>query len=189
MIYRRPTDVMRVSDAGLRRFFARLVYPGFVNLGVADAPVTDYVVDVLARFTRVDQLYRIRDQRGQRLETIAEMLMEIAQLWSPERRYSMDRELSIRQHCGDYALFMSGLFRAHVEADSLLDYYLMQGQQAYRSVADLGAMAHMPGSRIFMALSDQFEPLSGALDYVRKVRMRPEMVDGEYAEIVRGLNG
>ena len=47
-----------VSPPDLRAFFARLVLPGFAELGIADRAVSDYVIDLLARFARTDQLYR-----------------------------------------------------------------------------------------------------------------------------------
>lgn len=180
-------NVTPISIAGLKTFFQRLVAPSFGTLGFGEREVIDYVVDLLARFSRTDQLYRIRDAQGQKLETIAEMLIELARQWEPETRYSFDRELEIRRHCGDYALFMSGLFRRYVEGRSLLDYYLTEGQRAYHSVSELGQLALTPDSRIFRTLATRFEHLSGALDYVCKVHMRPELHSGPYRDLLRQM--
>jgi len=174
-----------VSMAGLRSFFQKQVAPAFGSLGLQERELIDYVVDLLARFARTDQLYRIRDAQGRRIETIAEMLVELTRQWEPGRPYSFDREFEIRRHCGDYALFMSGLFRLHVERRALLDYYLLQGRQAYRSVAELGRLAFSSDSRIFRALADRFEHLSGALDYMRKVYLRPALRTGPYRGLLR----
>lgn len=180
-------QVAAVPLAGLRRFFAGLIHPAFAALGCGERALADYVVDMLARFARTDQLYRIREPGGRRLETIAEMLMELNRQWEPETRFSFDRELEIRRHCGDYALFMSGLFRAHVEHLALLDYYLLQGGQAYRSVAEMGQLAFAGEARLFAALGSRFEHLSGALDYVRKVHMRPALHGGVYGQMLRDM--
>ena len=73
-----------------------MVFPGFTSLGIADREVVEYVVDLLTSFARTDQLYRIRDLRGQPLETIAEMMVELGRQRQPERRWSFDREMDIR---------------------------------------------------------------------------------------------
>ena len=129
-----------ISPSGLRSFFQRLVFPGFTSLGIADREVVEYVVDLLVSFARTDQLYRIRDLRGQPLETIAEMLVELGRQRQPERRWSFDREMDIRRHVGDYALFTTGLFRTWVERQGLGDYYLEQGRRAYGAAAELAQL-------------------------------------------------
>jgi hypothetical protein len=181
-------EVAPVTPAGLRSFFQRLVLPAFGTLGLSDSQICGYVVDLLARFARTDQLYRIRDAQGRRLETIAEMLLELGRQWEPEGRYSFDRDLEIRRHCGDYALFMSGLFRAYVERQGLMDYYLDQGQRAYRAVSELGQLSFAAETRLFRALSGHFERLSGALDFVRKVHLRPELHSGPYKQVLRQMD-
>ncbi|MEW6753079.1 MAG: hypothetical protein AB1505_19185 [Candidatus Latescibacterota bacterium] len=179
--------MVAVSQAGLRRFFERLVQPAFSTLGLGDRALSDYVADMLARFARTDQLYRIRDARGRPLETVAEILIELTRQWGPGVPYSFDREFEIRRHSGDYALFMSGLFRPHVERSALLDYYLAQGRAAYRAAADLGQLALLPEVQLFAALSDRFEHLSGGLDFMRKVYMRPELHAGPYRDLLQDL--
>ena len=177
-----------ISPSGLRSFFQRLVFPGFASLGIADREVVEYVVDLLASFARIDQLYRIRDMRGQPLETIAEMLVELGSQRQPERRWSLDREVDIRRHVGDYALFTSGLFRTWVERQGLGGYYLEQGRRAYGAVAEMAQLGLVSQARLFAALAEQFEHLSGALDYVRKVYMRPELHGGSHGALMRQIS-
>ena len=165
-----------VSPPDLRAFFARLVLPVFAELGIADRAVSDYVIDLLARFARTDQLYRIRDARGQQIETIAEMLVELARQHEPERRWSFDR-----------ALFSSGLFRAWVEWQGLGDYYCEQGRAAYAAAAEMAQLSYGEEARLLRALGEGFEHLAGALDYVRKVHMRPESHGGEYGAVLREI--
>ena len=176
-----------VSPPDLRAFFARLVLPGFAELGIADRAVSDYVIDLLARFARTDQLYRIRDARGQQIETIAEMLVELARQHEPERRWSFDRAVEIHRHIGDYALFSSGLFRAWVEWQGLGDYYCEQGRAAYAAAAEMAQLSYGEEARLLRALGEGFEHLAGALDYVRKVHMRPESHGGEYGAVLREI--
>ena len=181
--------ITAASPTGLKAFFHRLVTPAFAALGLVDRELVDYATDLLTRFSRTEQLYRIRDAQGKRLETIAEMLLEIVrQQQEPGVPYGFDRELEIRRHSGDYALFMSGAFRSHVERQSMLNYYMDQGQLAYRSVAELKQLAFAPDVKIFQALATDFERLSGALDYMRKVYMRPELHSGAYRDLVQKMD-
>jgi len=184
-------EVHRVPAEGLRRFFARLVRPSFAALGLGHGEVAEYVTDLLTRFARTDQLYRVRDARGRPLDTIAEMLIELMRAWGAGGpSYRFDREIEIRRHCGDYALFMSGVFRPHVEGDSLLSYYLTEGERSYHTVAARMGLLHDREAAVYRALAADFEHLSGALDYMRKVYMHPDLHEGPYREVLRsfGLN-
>ena len=96
--------------SGLRHFFREMVHPSFRTLGLGHGAMVDYVTDLLARFACTDQLYRPRAASVQRLETIAGMLLELTRRWDSPTPYNFDRNIEIRRHCGDCALFMSGLF-------------------------------------------------------------------------------
>ena len=88
--------------------------------------------------------------------------------------------MDIRRHVGDYALFTSGLFRTWVERQGLGGYYLEQGRRAYGAAAELAQLGFVSQARLFGALEEQFEHLSGGLDYVCKVYMRPELHGGAH---------
>lgn len=185
---RRLRGVFSVPASGLRHFFLGLVRPSFADLGFGRAELMSYVADLLTRFARTDQLYRIRDTDGRRLETVADMLLELMREWDSELPYRFDREVEVRRHCGDYALFMCGLFRDHVEKHSLLSYYLLAGPQAYRTVAERMQMTRGDDAAVFRGLAAEFEQLAGALDYMRKVYMRPVARDSPYADVLRQLD-
>ena len=180
-------SVDSISPSGLRTFFQHLVFPGFADLGIADREVVQYIVEILVRFAQVDQLYRVRDARGQRIETIAEMLVDLGCDRQSQRRWSFDRDAEIRRHVGAYALFTSGLFRAWVERQGLEDYYFEQGRQAYRAAAEMAELSFAAEGQLFRSLGEGFEHLSGARDYVRKVHMRPESHGGEYGAVLREI--
>jgi hypothetical protein len=184
-IQNRP--VTAESQAAMRRFFQHMVAPSFGMLGLQSRELIDYVTRLLADFARTDELYRIRDARGRPLETVAGMLLELMRAWNSAAPYRFEREVEVRRHCGDYTLFMSGLFRSHLEAESLLGYYLEQGQQAYGIVAERMEMTMSPQASVFKALAVEFESISGALDYMRKVYMRPGQQAGPYEGMLRPL--
>src|ERR1051326_4077138 len=71
-----------------------------------DREVTAYVGNLLVDFVHIDNLYRVRNCRGKRLEDVGEMLLESNPL--PEA-HSFDREREVRKHIGDYTLFLTGM--------------------------------------------------------------------------------
>ena len=67
------------------------------------------------------------------------MLVELAGKREPERRWSFDRDIEIRRHVGDYALFSSGLFRAWVERQGLANLFCRTGAGSIRGGGGHGA--------------------------------------------------
>ena len=55
------------------------------------------------------------------------------------------------------------------------------------SVAEMAELSFAAEGQLFRALGEGFEHLSGALDYVRKVHMRPESHGGEYGAVLREI--
>ena len=52
-------------------------------------------------------------------------------------RAEMMRARAMQKYVGDYTLFMTGLFRTHVESRGALGYYVEEGQRSYRAVSEL----------------------------------------------------
>jgi hypothetical protein len=95
-------------DHTLHHFFTETVRRRFgADVRLPDPHIAAYVSGLLVDFTHADNLYRIRDSRGRRLEDVGEMLLESSPLLGAA---SFDREREVRKHVGDYALFMTGLF-------------------------------------------------------------------------------
>ena len=174
-----------IAPEGLRRFFADMVRPSFATLGLGAGETAAYVIDLMARFARSDQLYRVRDSRGKPLESVTDLLLELMEHWTGEQPYRIDRELELRRHVGDYALFMSGLFRTHVEHHGYLNHYLGQGGANYLAVGERLQMMGERQAALFHDLARDFEVVSGALDYMRKVYMVPAARSGPYSAIMR----
>lgn len=159
----------------LRRLFRTLTERTFSDsLSWPDTDVIGYVSDVLADFAHIEHVYRIRNARGHRVEEVAEMLLEGDVL---HRAGSLERELEVQKHIGDYTLFMAGLFpeylrrlrtrRVLAPADAFLD-YMVVGKRAYGVVA-----AHTWGGRaeaapLYKKLSENFELCVYGLGHVRQ---------------------
>lgn len=159
--------VLSGGDA-LRRLFAALTEQTFqVELGVADPPLTDYLIDLLVRFVKIDAIFRVRDATGRRLEEVAEMLLEAEQ-----REANPKRE--IHRHIGDFTLFWSGVYpealsrlQSPDHKDHLLD-YCRQGKRAYYIASTFDDEPYREEASVLRQLSEDFELCSFGLNRVRK---------------------
>ena len=154
---------MRIrSDHPLPQFFADLVDRHLVRfVRLEDLEMARYGAGILGEFTHVDQLYRIRNSSGKRLEEVGEMLLEANPLGSG-RSFFYERE--VRKHIGDYTLFMAGLFPEYLERlrfrttrlDSVVD-YVRAGKESYRIVASFDQFEFRTVAPLFRRLADRFE--------------------------------
>ncbi|MGE5819573.1 MAG: hypothetical protein ACM37Z_16245 [Deltaproteobacteria bacterium] len=177
----------RVSDAKLLAFFLNVVRQSFWQLGIYDATVANYVADVLVEFARADKLYPIRSPRGKKVESIVEMLA--AKPAAPADENDLLRERSLRKYVGDYALFMSGMFRSHVAGRGFLDYYIAEGSRSYWTVSELDLSLYRAGFSLYQELSRKFEYYSGALDFTRKAYFAAEPGEDPFAGFLRQVEG
>ena len=159
------------TPESLRQFFHRLAERAFSELGLFDADIVDYLAGVLAEFAHADRLYRLRTDTGAGIDNVVEMLNPAVP--SDPRAAPLMRQREMRKYVGDYTLFMSGLFRRHVESRGSLELYLRTGQQCYWKVSELDLALYQTGFLMFQELSNKFEYYSGALDYMSKTHFAP----------------
>ena len=173
--------------AALLAFFLPLTRRTCAELAVGDATIAAYLADVLADFARTERLYRLREPSGRRLTSVVEMLG----LGPPAP--GREGERSFHRYVGDFALFMSGLFRPFVERGGFLGYYLAEGAHAYARVAALSEGLARGDRLLYGELATRFEHYAGALDYLRKVRFPglagPDPVKAFLGEIEGALAG
>ncbi len=159
---------LMTGENSLRRLFAALTEQTFQSeLGLADPPLIDYLVELLLRFIRMDHIYRLRDTRGRRLYEVAEMLLEAEQRQARPKR-------EIYRHIGDFTLFWSGVYpealaRMQVadQGDHLLD-YCREGKRSYWMASTFEEEAYQAEIPILRRLSDEFELCSFGLHQVRR---------------------
>lgn len=174
------------SHNQLQKFFLNIVRQSFWQLGIYDATVAGYVADVLADFARADNLYRFRGRRGRRVASMVEMLAQQAPGMGEN---GVLQERSLRKYAGDYALFMSGMFRQHIEGTGSLDYYIQEGSRSYWTVSELDLSLYRTGYLLYQELSKKFEYYSGALDYTRKAYFSTAPGEDPFAGFVRQVEG
>lgn len=177
----------KTSNAQLHDFFLNAVRQSFWQLGIHEATVAGYVADVLTEFARTDGLYRMRSHTGKKIDSMVEMLAHQPTRAADENQ--LLRERALRKYLGDYALFMSGIFRSHVQGRGVLDYYIDQGSRCYWTVSELDLSLYRTGFILFQELSKKFEYYSGALDYTRKAYFAAEPGEDPVAGFLRQVEG
>jgi hypothetical protein len=151
----------------LRRVFAATTEHAFeVDLGLADPPLIDYLVDLLIRFVRMDAIFRIRDPRGRRLNEVAEMMVEAEQRQSNPQR-------EVYRHIGDFTLFWAGVYpealsqmKSPDRQDHLVDYFV-QGKRSYYLASTFDQKPYDQEAPILRRLSEEFELCTYGLNRVR----------------------
>jgi len=177
----------KVSPDRLHNFFHELTRRSFRQLGIDDATVATYVADVLTDFSATDSLYRVRSRGGKKMESVVEILSATRREGAGDA--GLLRERAVRKYLGDYTLFMSGIFRSHVEKWGFLDYYLQEGSRSYWTVSEMDISLYRTGFILFQELSKKFEYYSGALDYMRKAYFAPAPGEDPFAGFVRQVEG
>ena len=160
----------------LRRLFRQLTEMSFAQIGMPDADLMAYVSGLLVDFTHVDNLYRMRDAQGRRLEYLFEMQLE-------SQRGDAAHARAAQKHLGDYALFVVGMFPESLQRRRRAvspSYYVAQGKQAYTTVSEMDSPR--PSAALFRKLAAHFEICVCALN-VEKDFLR----DAFYQYLMRQL--
>ena len=158
----------------LRRLFSALTERSFTErLGWPDLNITDYVSNLLVEFTHTDRLYKVRNQEGQQVDTVVDLLYESEVLLQAQ---SLQRERDVHRHIGEFTLFRAGLFPEYLKRlktagliyhkDFLID-YMKTGKRSYSMVAQFHESEADERSPLFRKLSDNFELCVTGLGFVR----------------------
>ena len=174
-------------DNKLQSFFLNVVRQSFWQLGINDATVAQYVADVLTDFARADHLFQMRSRTGKKIDSVVEMMAATTD--EPTDESTLLKERSRRKYVGDYALFMSGIFRSYVAGKGCLNYYIEEGSRSYWTVSELDLSLYRTGFVLFQELSKKFEYYSGALDYTRKAYFAAEAGEAPFSGFLRQIEG
>src|SRR5712691_8184024 len=160
----------------LRRLFAGLTEHTFIDtLGLGDPPLVDYLSELLSRFIHVDDIFRLRNAQGKRLEEVAGMLIE-AEALPPEGRTRRE----FHRHIGDFTLFWTGVYpealkrlRSVLNKDHFID-YCEQGKRSYYIASTFEDEPYRKEAPVLRRLSTQFELCAYGLNQVRREWERRE---------------
>jgi hypothetical protein len=148
------------SNHPVRHLFRALTERGLQQSRLADAEIHGYLSDLLVEFIHTRNLYKLRDEAGQRLEYVVDMLEQLEDATLADRR-------EIHKHVGDFTLFILGLFPESLSRGRRcigFNYYADQGRRSYLILSEL---QNLRSRTIFRKLSDQFENCVYSLHWVR----------------------
>ena len=145
----------------IRTLFRQLTERGMGQLNLHDVETIRYITNLLTEFVQIDNMYRARDEAGQRVQYLFDLLTQAGHEMSPTLRRDYYR------HLGDVTLFNLGLFPeslTHGHHTVSPDYYAETGRRSYTIVA---AMDSSSGTRVYRKLSEQFEQCVVGLNWVK----------------------
>jgi hypothetical protein len=142
-------------------YFYLLVRHVFRRSDIAERDVADYVAEVLAEYSRAEQMQC--KVNGRSLDYFFEML---AALQTADDVTSF----SIRAHIGKYSLFFYGIFpdrirfRAELRGSPDLRYYEALGKSNYRAASDHRLARKYDLAKVFDDLAERFQVTRNALN-------------------------
>jgi|SRR5438477_6650052 len=144
-------------------YFYILVRHVFDRSGIRERDVADYVAEVLAEYSRTEQLECKVKGQPKSLDYFFEMLAALQTADDVTSFY-------IRAHIGNYSLFFSGIFpdrirfRAEFRGFPDLRYYEALGKSSYRVASDHRLARKYDLARVFDVLAERFEVTRMALN-------------------------
>jgi hypothetical protein len=135
-----------------------LTEASFEQIGMPDAELMTYVSGMLVDFAHMDNLYRVKDAHGRRLEYLVDLQLE-------SQRGDKAHARDTQKHLGDYAMFMVGMFPESLQRRRRAigpEYYVAQGKQAYNTVSAMDSPR--PSAALFRKLAAHFETCVSALN-------------------------
>jgi hypothetical protein len=157
----------------LQQLFLEMVGRHYAQeIGLRNPELVAYVAHLLAEFCDADQLFRIRDAAGRRLDDLGEMLLESNPVFGPAP--SFDRERQVRKHIGDYTLFFTGMFpesinRFRLRRDRIENFvdWMKAGKESYYIVSKFEYFEYAKVAPLFASLSQHFEQCVYGLNQVK----------------------
>jgi hypothetical protein len=157
----------------LRTLFRDLVKRHYADeMGLRDPEMTAYVANMLTEFCDVDQLLKLRNAAGGRLDDVGEMLLESDPVYGPAP--SFEREREVRKHIGDYTLFFTGMFPESINhirlrrqrLEGFVD-FIKAGKESYYIVSKFEYLDYAKVAPLFGRLSEHFEQCVYGLNLVK----------------------
>ena len=150
-----------------------VVRHAMLRLGEGDRGLADYVASVLVHFGFAGRATRISETDDEIYDTLAELCEDLD---DPDAR----RSFLVRQHLGNYALWLSGLFPDWIEerrwrrGGPHLEYYEEVGRRGFQLAADHRLAQQHGLTPLFSGAAERFGKLRVALNQVSDVLLFPQ---------------
>lgn len=184
-------DVSKVSP---HLYFYLLTRKVFLEEGIDDRDLTDYVAAMLAQFSSAHRWQRASHMHDKTYQYFVDMMIDSAAATPFEA-------FLLRSHMGNYALFMSGLFPDRIYYKATygrkapgFDYYEKMGSSSYRWASRHELALKYCLVDILAQLADQFHTVRLALNHLADNYMKlddrnPPPLDKLLRQIFFGRQG
>ncbi|MEW5978283.1 MAG: hypothetical protein AB1898_21005 [Acidobacteriota bacterium] len=143
----------------VRQMFHTLTERALEQSHLSDQEIHCYLSNLLVEFLYVENLYKVKDETGRRLEYVIDMLSRAEDAGSAEKK-------EVYKHVGDFSLFILGLFPESLHRRRInANYYAAQGRRSYRIRWEMEN--YRSAVVIFRKLSEQFEGCVYSLNWVK----------------------
>lgn len=158
-----------MGEDALRHLFAGCCEYAFAaELGVADPPLVDYMVEMLLRFLRSEAFQPVRNPRGKKLARITELLAEAEQREGRPKR-------DLVRHIGDVTLFWTGVYPEalpKIQSVDSADYFVdlpSQGRRCYQIAGELTeSVEGDPKAAVFWRIAEEYTLCQEGLTIARR---------------------
>jgi hypothetical protein len=142
--------------------FRTIAERGLAQADLKDKDILLYLADLLVDFIYVENLYRMRDEDGARLESLADLIRQASDSEMPGRK-------EYYRHLGDYSLFMLGMFPEYLNRRRRAlspSWYEDMGRIGYQVAGELER--HAERIMLFRKLAARFDRCVISLNWVRE---------------------
>ncbi len=155
------------SNHPVQKLFRSVADRALKQSNIPDKDLLRYLSDMLAHFMYVDNLYKLKDENGERLGYLAEML-EVA-VEAPR-----SRKKTYNQQIGHHTLFILGMFPESLTYGRRTlshSYYADTGRRSYRVASELERDSE--SMVVFRKLADKYERCVLSINWIREYTNDP----------------
>ena len=151
----------------VKKLFRSVADRALTQSSIPDKDLLLYLSDMLMHFMYVENLYKLKDENGERLGYLAEML-EVA-MEAPRLR-----KKEYYQQIGDHTLFILGMFPESLTYGRRTlshSYYVDTGRRSYMAASQLEP--DIESTVVFKKLADKYERCVLSINWVRQYTSDP----------------
>jgi len=151
----------------LKKLFLSVADRALTQASIPDKDLLFYLSDMLSHFMYVENLYKLKDEDGERLGYLAEMLEGALEV-------PRSRKKEYYQQIGDYTLFTLGMFPESLTYGRRTlshSYYADTGRHSYRVASELEQDTE--STVVFRKLADKYERCVLSINWVREYTNDP----------------
>ena len=154
----------------LRRLFLGLTDRALTHTSLRDRDILNYLSNLLMSYMYVEDLCKLTDENGKRLEYLVDMLEHASQ------QGSVAEKKGSYQQIGDYSLFVLGMFPESLGQGRRAlppSYYAETGRHGYRVASELESA--LKTTVVFRKLAGKFERCVLSLNWIREYTPIPSI--------------